>query len=245
MTGVGTTATVVSGELPDLLALYDPGPGRSVRGGMVLSADGGGSVDGRSRGLSTPADQQVFRVLRAHADVVLVGAGTARTEGYGPVELSPEHRTFREAAGRTSTPVLALVTRSLDVPDKALGSTGGGAGAIVISTDGRTSDALPDLIVVDSLADALDALAERGLTRVLCEGGPSLLGQLVAEGLLTELCMTLSPRLVGDVAGIVTADLDAPVDLALEHLVENDGSLLLRYRVAAPASRAGRAGSPN
>lgn len=223
------TATVLSGpELPDLLALYEPGPGRSVRGGMVLSADGGGSVDGRSRGLSTPADKAVFRVLRAQADVVLVGAGTARTEGYGPVELSPEHRAFREAAGRTATPPLALVSRSLDLPDKAL------PGAIVISTDGRTNEALPDLLMVDSLAEALDALAERGLTRVLCEGGPSLLGQLVAEGLLTELCMTLSPRLVGDVAGIVNSELDSPVDLTLDHLVEHDGSLLLRYRVGAP-----------
>lgn len=224
--------TVRSGELPDLLELYDPGPGRSVRGGMVLSADGGGSVDGRSRGLSTPADKAVFRVLRAHADVVLVGAGTARTEGYGPVELSEEHRTWREAAGRTPTPPLALVSRSLDLPDKALGGTADGPGAIVIGTGGRTSDTLPDLVAVDSLAEALDALAGRGLTRVLCEGGPSLLGQLVAEGLLTELCMTLSPRLVGDVAGIVTADLDTPVDLALEHLVEHQSSLLLRYRVA-------------
>ncbi len=233
-------STVVSGpELPDLLALYDPGPGRSVRGGMVLSADGGGTVDGRSRGLSTPADKAVFRVLRAHADVVLVGAGTARTEGYGPVELSEEHRAWRAAAGRSPTPPLALVSRSLDVPAKALGSSDDGPGAIVLSTDGRTSDALPDLVAVDSLTEALDALAERGLTRVLCEGGPSLLGQLVAEGLLTELCMTLSPRLVGDVAGIVTAELPEPVDLALEHLVEHEGSLLLRYRIARFAGRSG------
>ena len=55
-----------------------------VRANMVSSIDGAGSVDGHSAGLSSPPDKQIFALLRAQADVVLVGAGTARAEAYGP-----------------------------------------------------------------------------------------------------------------------------------------------------------------
>ncbi len=208
--------------LPDLLPLYDPGPGRSVRGGMVLSADGGAAHEGRSRALSTPADRAVFRVLRAHADVVLVGAGTARAEDYGEVRLSDAHRAWREAAGRPPVPPVAVVSRGVDVPRIP--------GALVVTT-GQEQDAGRDVLHVRDLADALDQLAARGLTRVLCEGGPSLLGDLVVAGLLDELCATLSPRLVGRAPGLLAVDLPVPVDLELVHLVEHEGSLLLRWRL--------------
>lgn len=216
-----------AGDLPGLLALYDPGPGRSVRGGMVLSADGSATRDGTSRPLSTPADRAVFRALRTLADVVLVGAGTARAESYGPVRLPAAHRAAREAAGRPAVPALAVVSRSLDLR--------GVSGAVLVTSAARarTAPAGLDLVAAGDdevdLAAALDALAARGLTRVLCEGGPQLLGDLVAAGLLDELCMTLSPGLAGPGPGLLAAPLPAPVPLRLVHLVEQDGSLLLRW----------------
>jgi riboflavin biosynthesis pyrimidine reductase len=196
-------------ERPDLLGMYEPPVGRHVRAGMVQSADGGAAFHGVSGPLSTPADKLVFQVLRAHADVVLVGAGTARDEGYGPVSLPEPYQQWRASAGRTPNPALALLTRSGNVP------------------------AIPDAIVLQTdAASALDELASRGLTRVLCEGGPSLLGDLVRAGLLDELCCTTVPRLLGKAPGILGVDLDAPVELSLGHLVELEGSLLLRWVIA-------------
>jgi riboflavin biosynthesis pyrimidine reductase len=88
---------------------------------MVASLDGAATVDGRSGGLSNEADQQVFAMLRAHADVILVGAGTARAEGYAPVR--PESEGLRWAwlrDGRPPSPPIAVVTRGLDLDLDAL-----------------------------------------------------------------------------------------------------------------------------
>jgi len=214
--------------LPDLLELYDvPDRRRLVRGGMVLSADGGAVHDGSSRPLSTPADRAVFRALRAVSDVVLVGAGTARVEGYGPLRLSPEQQTWRTQRGRPPLPALAVVSRSLDLPERLLEV------ATVVTCASSAHEGLRDPVVAGQdrvdLAGALDQLAARGLRQVLCEGGPDLLGELVGAGLLDELCATLSPHLVGRAPGLLGAPLAAPVPLRLLHVLEDDGSLLLRW----------------
>ena len=88
-----------SAELDDaaLAEAYRLPAGRSLRMDFVASLDGAIAVDGRSAGLGSPGDKRVFRVLRALADVVLVGAGTAGTEGYRPV--APD------SSGRTPIPV--------------------------------------------------------------------------------------------------------------------------------------------
>ena len=97
-----------------LAALYDypdlgAPPARWLRANMVASLDGAATVDGHSGGLSNEADQQVFAMLRAHADVILVGAGTARAEGYGPVR--PESEGLRWAWLREQRSLLAPITR--------------------------------------------------------------------------------------------------------------------------------------
>ena len=86
---------------------------------------------------------------------------------------------------------------------------------------------------VDVMA-ALEALGERGYPRVLTEGGPHLLAQIAAEGLLDELCLTLSPLLAGPGADrIVTGGLPlpggGPEPFTLRHALEADGFLLCRY----------------
>lgn len=211
----------------DLLDLYDPGDGPSVRAGFVVSTDGAVTQDGSSRMLQTPADEAVFHALRAVADAVLVGAGTARTERYGPVRPRPDGRAWRQAHGLPERPPLVLVSRSLDLDPVE--------GAVVVTcaaAEGR--DRFPDVLVAGDdevdLADAVRQLAERGLTRLLCEGGPRLLTSLLLQGLVDELCLTHTPRLLGPAPGLLSEPLTR--ELELRHLVDGgDGVLLARYRL--------------
>jgi riboflavin biosynthesis pyrimidine reductase len=226
-----------------------------VRANMVASADGAATLDGRSGGLSGPADQVVFAVLRSLADVILVGAGTARIEQYRPVQLAETWPELR--AGRPPTPPIAVVTRQLSGLDAAgplLATAPGQARTIVLTTEAapaarraqaaRTAEVIvtgPDRIAPGAI---IAALAERGYRRVLTEGGPRLLEQIVAAGLLDELCLTINPVLAGGWASrIVTApqaggrragqaDLPAqlgPAELSLAHVLEDSGHLLCRY----------------
>ncbi len=228
---------LVPGLVPDLLTAYDAGPGRLVRADFVTSADGAAVVAGSSRPLSTPADRAVFRVLRALSDVVLVGAGTARAESYGPVPLSRDLRDRRRERGLPETPALAVVSRSLDLP-RALVEA-----AVVLTCAAAPHEGLPDAVVTGrdqvDLREALDRLADRGLAHVVCEGGPALLGDLVAAGLLDELCLTVSPALVGAAPGLLRAPLPVPVPLELVHVLAVEGTLLTRWRLDHPARGGG------
>lgn len=190
---------------PRLRALYDvpPGDGPHVRANMVSTVDGGAwGPDHLSGSINDDADWRVFRVLRAAADVVLVGAGTARHEGYTALDR-PEG--VPAAAGRPLE--LALVSRSGRVPQQL---TEGGRPPLVLT--GRAgarvaARTLPSdrVVEVPGAADpddvdvraGLAVLADRGLRRVLCEGGPTLLATMLADGLVDELCVTTSPCLVG------------------------------------------------
>ena len=225
----------------DLLDLYGVDAPR-LRAGFVLSVDGGAAQDGSSRPLQTPADAVALRSLRAVSDAVLVGAGTARSEDYGPVRLRAVAADWRRAHGRAPRPPLVVVSRALDLrpTDRCLS-----APALVVtcaSADQRRRSALAEVAEVVVAGDdevdlpaALDALAERGLVRVLCEGGPALLTALVRAGRVDELCLTVSPRLLGTAPTLLTQALPEPVDLRLQHLVGgDDGSLLVRYAVERP-----------
>ena len=214
---------------PDLAALYGRDDAH-VRGGFVLSLDGAAVVDGSSRALSGPADRAVFRTLRAVSDVVLVGAGTTRVEDYTTIRLTSEGAAWRSARDLTALPRVAVVSRSLDLDAALLAS-----GPIVVTcaaADPSRLTGVEVLVAGDDEVDvsaALDQLTERGLQRVLCEGGPSLLADLVAAGRLDELCLTVSPLLVGAAPGLLPESLGHPVDLRLLSLLEEDGSLLARY----------------
>lgn len=220
----------------DLLALYDT-PGPYVRAGMVVSLDGAASYDGTSRALQAPGDLQVFATLRAVADVVLVGAGTARTERYGPVRLSERAQAWRAAHGRRPVVPLAVVSAALDLPPDAEWLSRPGAlvvtcGAAPADRRARLAEAVEVLVCGEQtvdLAEVLDRLAERGLERVLCEGGPSLLGALTGAGLVTEVCATLSPVLAGGPGGLLPEALPATVPLELAHLVREQSTLLGRW----------------
>ncbi|RJK92990.1 pyrimidine reductase family protein [Vallicoccus soli] len=226
-----------------LRALYAVPAGTPwLRANMVSSLDGAVSVEGRSGGLSSPADKRVFALLRDLCDAVLVGAGTARAEGYGAVPRSGARVARRRALGLADLPTVAVVSSSLDLdPGSRLFAGGGGARTVLVTTQaaarerGGRFDA--DLVTTPGervdLPAAVAALRARGHAHLLCEGGPHLLGQVAGAGLLDELCLTLSPVLAaGDAPRALTgAALAPPVPARLGSLLEEDGVLLSRWRV--------------
>jgi riboflavin biosynthesis pyrimidine reductase len=227
-----------------------PAEGTWVRANMIASVDGAISLDGRSGGLSGAGDRLMFWVLRSLADVILVGAGTARAERYGPVrpvDLWPSLRY-----GRAALPPIAVITRhlDLDLDGRLFGYRGESARPIVLTTAAAPKDKLAatarvaEVIVAGEddvpAAAAVDALASRGHHRILTEGGPGLLGQLADGGLLDELCLTISPILEGGhspgrVAVAPQGGQGKPTALRLASLLEDDGFLFSRYvRASAP-----------
>jgi len=234
--------------LPTPVDEVDPGttyrdPARAPRDGrpwvvanMVASVDGRAAVGGRTAALSGPADRAVFQLLRTLADVVLVGAGTVRAERYGPVRGGDR-------------PPVAVVSRSLELDWASPLFTEAAQRSRVITCAAadperrRRAESCAEVIVAGDeqvdLARALAELGARGRRVVLCEGGPHLLGELVAAGLLDELCFTLAPVLAGGLEPrlIVAPSLDPPQSLRLASLIEDEGALLARYvRVAPPTA---------
>ena len=92
----------------NLVDAYGYPEGSWLRANMVSSADGAATVDGRAGGLGNATDQEVLRLLRGLADVVIAGAGTVSAEGYGPAKARDEYRQMRAAAGQPATPVMAV-----------------------------------------------------------------------------------------------------------------------------------------
>ncbi|GAA2731743.1 pyrimidine reductase family protein [Actinocorallia aurantiaca] len=202
----------------DAYAEYAYPEGPWLRANMIASADGAASRDGLSGGLGNEADRVLFHRLRELADVVLVGAGTVRAEGYGPAKVP-----------------LAVVSRTLGF-DYSSPLFQGRTILVTTATAPGLAEAREHAEVVvagENSVDhrlALKLLRERGLAKVLCEGGPTLLGQLVDADLLDELCLTLSPVLLGGDAQRV---LDGPKvgrELALAGVRQDGDHLFLRYR---------------
>ncbi|ROO88298.1 riboflavin biosynthesis pyrimidine reductase [Actinocorallia herbida] len=206
-------------DLPaDLLADYAHPDGPWLRANMIASADGAATREGLSGGLGNETDRLLFQALRGFADAIVVGAQTVRAEGYG----------------RAPVPI-AVVSRSLDL-DFASPLFEGRTILVTVADAPRLAEAREHAEVIVAgegsvdFAAAVTALHGLGLTRLLCEGGPTILGGIAAAGLLDELCLTLSPRLVGGAAPRVVRGpaLDEGMTLAA---VRQDGDhLFLRYR---------------
>lgn len=210
-----------------------------VRANMVMSLDGAAAVGGRVGPLSDPADQRLLHLLRALADVVVVGAGTVRAEDYGPLRLNPELQSVRVGAGLPEqAPPLAVVSASMrfDPAARLFGEGGGPVWLVTSRTNAPKASGLPAEVVVagDQRVDIhalLNELAGRGHRRVLCEGGPLLLAEFVAADALDELCLTLSPRLAGPQPLSLTEGAAFPIhELRLAQTVTDADFVYLRYR---------------
>lgn len=228
----------------ELIAAYTVAD-RSVprlRANFVTSLDGAVTLEGLSGGLSSKDDQNMLGRLRMLSDVVLVGAGTLRAEGYGGLRLGAKRRTWRAEQGLAENPTLAVVSARLELAADSPVFTEAPARAIVITCAASPDHQRKALAeVADVLAcgedevdlvAAVGALVDRGLTQILCEGGPHLLGSLTAADLVDELCLTVSPLLAGPGARRITDGL-ASTDarpLPLLHVLSTDeGFLFLRH----------------
>jgi riboflavin biosynthesis pyrimidine reductase len=215
-----------------------------VTGHMVAGLDGCAAVHGRVGALSTAPDKALFADMRTLADVVLVGARTVREEGYGAVRLSDDRSAARVARGLPATPPLAIVSRSLDLDWGSRAFTGAAEGSrtIVVTCERAPADRLArarevaEVVVAgeESVEPAalMAQLAARGQTAVLCEGGPSWLGELVVAGLLDELCLTISPMMGGDPLPVAVFPPGASLTgFSLRHVLREEDTLFLRYEV--------------
>jgi riboflavin biosynthesis pyrimidine reductase len=193
---------------------------------MISTIDGATAVDGRSGALGGSADKRVFAAIRSIADVILVAGGTVRAERYGPP--SGDAR-------------IAVVSGSLDLDAdlRLFAQAKEGRRPWLITTATADASALravvDDVIIAgDERVDVVRAIAElgaRGARVVLCEGGPSLNGQLVSAGIIDELCLSLAPLVAGgDSARIAHGPTPpAPIAMRIDRVLEEDGYLFLRY----------------
>lgn len=239
------------GEI-DYTALRFPDPPSArpfVAINMVMSADGRTVVDGTERGLGSKLDQRLMRELRVHFDVVMNGGATFRASGTSARLNDPELERWRVERGMTPSPIAAVLTRSGDLPPERRFFTDDGFEAVIYLSSAAPDAVRRDLesrgrpvIVVPEQREAVAALdhmkRELGATRVLVEGGATLNGELISQGLVDEYFLTLAPRITGgDSAhpavqwpGEPTAAGIRQVTLVHARPAET-GELFLRYRV--------------
>lgn len=215
-----------------------------LRANMIASADGAATRNGRAGGLGNPTDQRILGLLRALSDVVIAGSGTVITEGYGPARARPEYQEIRAAAGQPPAPVMAVVSNHLRLDFSSRYFTDALQQPIVVTCEAAPPDSMraarevADVVVAGAKtvdpAVMVEALAERGHTRLLCEGGPTFLADVAASGALDELCLTVAPMLVGGPSRRILDGpvIEPPTQLRLTQLLIDDDELLYaRYEV--------------
>jgi riboflavin biosynthesis pyrimidine reductase len=190
-----------------------------VRLNMISSADGGSTVSGVSGGLGNKDDHAVFSALRATTDVVLVGMSTINAEHYRPTDESgPEIYVVSGNADTSGNPELFESGRAtLVLPEDAPPPS---SMRIPVLRAGRGAQV--DLALV---------VAELEGNVVLTEGGPTLAGAMVSDGLVDQFFLSLAPRVIAGTSARVVHGADAdPTMWDLEHgFVDDEGFLFLRY----------------
>ncbi|HUS20699.1 MAG TPA: dihydrofolate reductase family protein [Aeromicrobium sp.] len=192
-----------------------------LRTNFVTTLDGAAhDVSGVTASLGGDTDTELFAYLRSIADVVLVGAGTARIENYGPKSTVP----------------IAIASRRLDIPERLQAP-----GVVVVTTTDAPAERVDELTAagVEIMAHGditvdwpgvLASFAARGWLKINCEGGPSLHGELISNGLVDDLCLTIAPVLTaGDATRIAHSRLPVAEDMRLAHVVPVGDVLFTRW----------------
>lgn len=218
--------------LSQLYAAQPAADGVWLRVNMVSTVDGAAQGDdGVTDSINNAPDKRVFHALRSYADVIVVGAGTVRTEGYRPTEK----------------PIVVL-SRSGEVPPTLRNAAPGKVLMATVEHAPGLEDAralLGDENVLVLGAYAIDfvllrtALAARGWSQVLSEGGPYALHDMLASGAVDEVCLTIVPLLIAGEHKRITSG--PPINVGLEPLLllEEDGTLIGRWAVQQTAPRVG------
>nr|WP_246594989.1 pyrimidine reductase family protein [Actinoplanes auranticolor] len=232
--------TVIDVRDADLAACYPRRPEPTLRVNFVASIDGAVTVDGKSAGLGGPGDKMIFDTLRTVCDALVVAAGTVRTENYDALRLTEPARQWRRDHGLPAFPLMVVVSGSLDLDPGQLVFSDAPVRPLIVTHAGAPADrraALAEVAEIVTfgeesvdLAAAVGELHARGATQLLCEGGPRLLGAMIAADLIDELCLTVSPRLVGGAAGRIAAGPDGPPrEMSLAGILADGDMLFLRY----------------
>ncbi|HEY4605571.1 MAG TPA: dihydrofolate reductase family protein [Blastococcus sp.] len=225
-----------------LVEAYRLPSGFSLRVNFIASLDGAISVGGRSEGLGSPGDQRVFRVLRALADAVLVGHGTATAEGYGPMTADSAVGRLRASLGRPETAPVVIVSRRASLEPGSRLVTGAVSPTVLVTCEAADAGRRAALTAAGAtvlvcgqddvdLPLALDRLAALGHEHVLCEGGPQLLHTAVTAGVVDELDLSIAPALVGGERRLLPEGLHRTARLDLRQVLEEDGVLFTRYAI--------------
>jgi riboflavin biosynthesis pyrimidine reductase len=240
---LGSARELDDGELPQLYA-YPEHHGTWVRANFITSVDGGATADGKTGAMAGPGDRFIFNLLRELADVIVVGAGTVRIEGYSGVHLGVAQRQRRQARGQSEVPQLAIVTKSGRLDRDMAVFTRTEVSPLVLTCTAAADETrrlLTDLADVVDCSDSdpgkvdeaalLAILGARGMRRILTEGGPMLLGSFVQRDLLDELCLTIAPYVVGGLARrIATGPGQLLTRMHCAHILTDDaGYLYTRY----------------
>jgi riboflavin-specific deaminase-like protein len=229
-------------ELDDdgLAGAYRVPAGRHLRVNFIAALDGAISVEGRSGGLGSDGDRRVFRVLRALADAVLVGSGTAAAEGYRPITADSPVGLIRTRLGRPAVAPVVIVSRRASLTPEDQLVTDAVAPTLLVTCAaadaGRraalTAAGVEVLVCGDDDVDlpaAVDALADRGLEQLVCEGGPTLFRAALAADVVDELDLSIAPLLVGGGPDLVPSALPAPARAQLVQVLTEDDVLFTRW----------------
>jgi riboflavin biosynthesis pyrimidine reductase/RimJ/RimL family protein N-acetyltransferase len=211
-----------------------------LRAMMVLTLDGAvAGADGRSGTISSPTDRKVLAEARRLSDAVLIGAGTLRAEGYTPMRVREDAQADRAGLGLAAAPVLAIVSASLNLPWADPVFTESAHRPLVITTPGAdperlsTARSAADVHVLPGAGDVaveiISALHDRGLRRIVCEGGVRLLASIAAAGLVDEVDLSLSPLLATGGQVHVGPPLESPLRFELVQVLHHDSFLFTRF----------------
>lgn len=228
-----------AGSPVDIAAAYAWPEGAWTRAMMLTTLDGAiAGADGLSGSISSTTDRLIFSEVRRLADAVLVGAGTIRAERYNPMKARPEYQEARSAAGLQPAPVVVIVSRTLNLPwqDSLFHESAQQPIVLTGSHDPassalRRAHAYADVQQVPDLEarTIIGAMHARGLSRIVCEGGPILLTQMAAADLIDEYDITLAPILAGNGHGIVDGPLGEIRRLRLIHAFADEGFVFTSY----------------
>ena len=236
----------------------------------VVSLNAKGHASGADISGFSAQDRMVMGLLRAIADVVIVGSGTLgadrrhvwTAEAIFP-ELANEYRQLSQALGKRGAPLNVIISGSGEIDLRLPVFASGKVPALIVTTTAGArrirKQGAPDPVEIRAIRRGASAIPASAILDEVCrvspgklilvEGGPRLLGDFYAEHLVDEQFLTLAPQIAGRDAGdgrlsLVMGRAFAPRDALWGTLIDvRRGSSHLFLRYSFPESRPGQRSS--